>query len=326
VFELRRICAFWSSSAERLPASSARRNSTRFSETMTEPKIRPAIVIRDLDSFEDLAKVEAVEKEVWGLSEQDVTPLTIIIATRAAGNIWVGAFDRNKLVGFAFAFLGMEHGQVTIHSHMLAVLEPYRDLDLGSKLKLAQRERALAMRIRQMSWTFDPLQSKNAHVNFCKLGVVSSQYKVDFYGPETSSMLHQNGTDRLWVRWPMATRRVLQRLQGKDPRPEMMDALSRLTPLVRFNGDGAPLRTGLQEALSRQRIAIEIPSDIVAMETKNMELAREWRSATRWAFSEALRAGFFVVEFCRTIRGQQGPGAYLLEKGPIEEQIPDIDD
>ena len=301
-------------------------NTTRCPEAMEQAKTRPQIVIRDLDTFNDLSKVEAVEKEVWGLTERDVTPLTMIIATRAAGSIWIGAFDQSELVAFAFGFLGMEDGQVTIHSHMLAVLEPYRDLDLGSRLKLAQRERALGMRVRQMSWTFDPLQSKNAHVNFCKLGVISSQYKIDFYGPETSSMLHQNGTDRLWVQWPMATRRVQERLQGKDPRPEMMDALSRLTPLVRFNGDGAPLRNDLQEALSRQRIAIEIPSDIVAIEEKDMKLAREWRSATRWAFTEALRAGFFVAEFCRTIRGQQGPGTYLLEKGPVEEQIPDIHD
>jgi predicted GNAT superfamily acetyltransferase len=293
---------------------------------MAEAKTRPSIVIRNLESFEDLAKVEAVEKQVWGLAEQDVTPLTLIIATKAAGNIWLGAFDNTKLVGFAFGFLGIEHGSIAIHSHMLAVLEDYRDFDLGHKLKAAQRERALAMRIRQMTWTFDPLQSRNAHLNFCKLGVIASEYKIDFYGPQTSSALHQNGTDRLWVRWPMATRRVQQRLQGKDPRPEMMDALSRLTPLVRFNGDGAPLRTDLQEALSRQRIAIEIPSDIVAMEAKNMARAQEWRSATRWAFTEALKAGFFVAEFCRRIRGQQGPGTYLLEKGPLEEQIPDVND
>ena len=75
---------------------------------------------------------------------------------------------------------------------MLAVREPYRNLDLGHKLKLAQRERALAMRVPEMTWTFDPLQSRNAHLNFGKLGVVSDIYKIDFYGPVTSSVLHQN--------------------------------------------------------------------------------------------------------------------------------------
>ncbi len=120
-----------------------------------------------------------------------------------------------------------------------------------------------------MTWTFDPLQSKNAHLNFGKLGVVSDVYRIDFYGPETSSVLHQNGTDRLWVRWPLASRRVRDRLQGKDYRPEVLDAFSRLQPLVQFNGDGRPLRNDLSAALARQRIAIQIPSDIGAVERKD---------------------------------------------------------
>ena len=134
---------------------------------------RQPVVIRDLQSFEDLEQVEAVEREVWGLADRDVIPMTMVIAAKEAGSIWVGAFDGAKLAGFAFGFLGMEDGHLIVHSHMLAVREPYRDLELGYKLKLAQRERALAMRIQEMTWTFDPLQSKNAHLNFGKLGVVS---------------------------------------------------------------------------------------------------------------------------------------------------------
>ena len=71
-----------------------------------------------------------------------------------------------------------------------------------NQLKQAQRERALTLGIQRITWTFDPLQSKNAHLNFAKLGTVSDRYKPDFYGPETSSLLHRNGTDRLWVTWP----------------------------------------------------------------------------------------------------------------------------
>lgn len=296
---------------------------------MPEGKSKPAIVIRDLQSFDDLKQVEAVEKEVWGISDADAVPLTITIATKEAGSIWVGAFDGSELVGFAFGFLGQEQGRVMVHSHMLAVRDRYRDLDLGYKLKLAQRERALALRlddlrITEMTWTFDPLQSKNAHLNFSKLGVVSDTYKADFYGPETSSVLHRNSTDRLWVRWPMASRRVLDRLQGKNNRAELLDALSRLLPLIRFNGDGKPARTDLTAALTRQRIAIEVPSNIGFIEQKDPTLARDWRLATRWAFTEALKEGFFVAEFCRTVRGKQGPGVYLLEKGRIEEHVPEM--
>ena len=285
---------------------------------------KPAVVIRDLETVDDLRKVEAVEKEVWGLSDQDTMPLTMIIASKEAGSIWLGAFDTDALVGFAFGFLGRENGETMIHSHLLAVRAPYRDLDLGYKLKLAQRERALAMGIRQMTWTFDPLQSKNAHFNFAKLGVVSEKYKADFYGLKTSSVLHRNSTDRLWVQWRLSSKRVQQRLQGKDASSDSLDALSNLIPLVGFDGDGKPVKTDMEAALGRQRICIEIPSEINAVQQKDPALAREWRAATRWAFTESLAAGFFVAEFCRSIRGRQGPGAYLLQKGAVKDFLPDF--
>ena len=317
------------------------------------------ITIRDLRTIDELNQLRAVEKDVWGMAGEDAIPLTIAIALKASGNIFVGAFEekhssgkhgrhddrgptateyprtekekseKEKLVGFAFGFLGREHGQTTIHSHMLAVLDAYRHLDLGAKLKHAQRERALAMGVHEMTWTFDPLQSRNAHFNFAKLGVLSETYKVDFYGPETSSNLHRNGTDRLWVRWLLGSRRVRDRIAGKNlgkdggtsGRAETLDALRLLAPLVRFDGKGKPARSDLGEALGRERVSIEIPGDILAVEAADMGLAREWREATRWAFRESLKAGFFVSEFCRSMRGQQGPGAYLLQKGSLGELV-----
>jgi predicted GNAT superfamily acetyltransferase len=308
-------------------------------ETELEARAGPAMTsrggaqqigIRDLKSIDDLSQLKAVEKEVWGMADEDTLPLTLAIACKAAGNIFVGAFDKDngkdKLVGFAFGFLGRANGQTTIHSHLLAVLDAYRHLDLGFRLKQAQRERAMAMGVREMTWTYDPLQSRNAHFNFSKLGVVSDAYKVDFYGPETSSMLHRNGTDRLWVRWMLNSRRVRDRLAGKSAsaRVETIDALRLLAPLVRFDPSGRPARADLAESLARQRVSIEIPGDILEVERTDMGLAREWRDATRWAFREAAKAGFFVAEYCRSVRGQQGPGAYLLQRGTVSELIPEV--
>ena len=255
------------------------------------------------------------------MGDEDSLPMTLAIACKAVGNIFVGAFDGNRLVGFAFGIFGREHGQTTIHSHMLAVLERYRQHDLGLKLKHAQRERALVLGIREMTWTYDPLQSRNAHLNFAKLGIVSENYKVDFYGPETSSVLHRNGTDRLWVRWLLDSRRTRDRMTGRNTRAETLDALRLLAPLVSFNGDGRPARADLTESLARQRVSIEIPGEILEVERIDMGLAREWREATRWAFTKAIGAGFYVAEFCRSIRGQQGPGAYLLERGSVSELV-----
>ena len=282
------------------------------------------LTIRELTSIEDLTQAIEVEREVWGSDDLDLMSLSFSIAAREAGNLWVGAFDGAKLAGYAFAFHALEHGKPSLHSHMLAVREQYREYDLGTKLKLAQRERALALRLREITWTFDPLQSKNAHLNFAKLGVVCDKYKVDFYGASTSSMLHQNSTDRLWVKWPIASRRVEDRLRGKDNRAEMLDALSTIQPLARFNGEGKPVRSDLGSALARQRVSIEIPSNIGAIEHSDSALAKEWRQSTRWAFTESLKAGFFVAEFCRNVRVKQGPGVYLLEKGTVSEYVPDL--
>jgi predicted GNAT superfamily acetyltransferase len=137
---------------------------------------------------------------------------------------------------------------------------------------------------------------------------------VDFYGEHTSSPLHANSTDRLWVTWHMSDSRVEERIKGRVLRPGILDALAHVPPLVRFNGDGIPMESDLAQALARQRIAIEIPGDIERIEHDDLELAHRWRLATRRAFTESLRNGFIVRDFCRSIRGQQGPGAYLLEK------------
>jgi predicted GNAT superfamily acetyltransferase len=200
---------------------------------------------------------------------------------------------------------------------MLAVSNSHRGLGIGYRLKLAQRQKALALGIATITWTFDPLLSRNAYLNFCRLGVISDNYRPDFYGPQTSSPLHTNGTDRLWVTWQLADPRVESRLKGRNNRSEVLDALAHLEPLVHFNGDGRPVEADFAQTLARQRLAIEIPGDTERIERDDKDLARQWRLATRRAFTEALRAGFIVTEFCRSIRGQQGPGAYLLEKPTI---------
>jgi predicted GNAT superfamily acetyltransferase len=281
---------------------------------MAKPDATPEIRIRDLDTVAGLQRAVLLEKEVWECDDADITPITLAVATRATGSIWLGAFHGEELVGFAFAFPSLEEGSVGFHSHTVGVRSLYRSAGVGYQLKLAQKKKALSVGVKKMTWTFDPLRSHNAHLNFCKLGVISDSYRIDFYGPQTSSALHSNSTDRLWVTWHMNDARVEARLRGKDVRAEVLDALAHVEPLVRFNGDGRPAQGDLASALSRQRVAIEIPGDIGRLEQGDISLAREWRRATRAAFTEALTAGFVVKEFCRSIRGQQGPGAYLLER------------
>lgn len=240
------------------------------------------ISIRQIESFSELRAVEELQKEVWGVPDLDVVPLTHLIAAKAAGGVLLGAFDGQTLVGFVYGFVAEEDGEMAHHSHMLAVKHAYRNFNLGYKLKLAQREEVLAQGINLITWTFDPLQSLNAYFNFTKLGVISDRYVINFYGEEAASFLHQTGTDRFWVKWLLTSDRVVERLHSTKPVLENPS----------------------------DKLLIEIPGNINALVEESPEAAYEWRLRTRRQFTEAIEAGYVVRDFYR----EAGKGVYILGK------------
>jgi len=266
-----------------------------------------SITIRAINGVAEMRAVEELEKEVWGIPDLDVVPLTHLVAAKEAGGVLIGAFDGETLVGFVYGFPSFEHGKVAHHSHMLAVKSAYRNYDLGRRLKLAQREHVIAQGIDLISWTFDPLQSLNAHFNFGKLGVLADRYFVNFYGEDAASFLHQTGTDRLWVSWLVSSERVQGLINGGSHQVSPNHGL----PLVQVETDDSSRRNDLTEGLSRDQAAIEIPSNIDALPR---EMGLRWREDTRWAFTEALKAGYFVDAFVRETRGDKRIGKYLLSR------------
>ena len=277
---------------------------------MPAPTETSTVIIRDIDAIAEMHAVEELQKEVWGIPDRDVVPLSQMIAAKTSGGILLGAFDGEVLVGFVYGFVGLERGTMVHHSHMLAVMPEYRSHDLGFRLKSAQRERVLAQGIAIMSWTFDPLQSLNAYFNINKLGVVADQYFVDFYGNDAESFLHRNGTDRLWVTWQLANSRVIERLDKRA----FIKTVADLPTLVEIDENDRPLGKDLDEGLSGDHALIEIPADINALERQSSELAFEWRMATRRAFTEALAAGFLVDDFYRVSRSARPFGVYILSR------------
>lgn len=282
---------------------------------MVPTPVQSTIFIRDIESIAEMRAVEDLQKEVWGCSERDIVPALTLIPAKEVGGVLLGAFDGETLVGFAFGFIGLEKEGVVLHSDMLAVKPGYRNLDLGYKLKLVQREKALALGLSRMTWTFDPLQSRNAHLNFGKLGVVADSYKINFYGEETSSVLHQHtGTDRLWVTWQLDSERVQRRLKREPSSKPIIPELESVDRLVCLRADGSPYINQLRKNANQEQVLVEIPSDINTLQQENLALAVQWREATRQAFCEALDAGYIVEEFYRDVRSEQRCGAYLLSR------------
>ena len=289
------------------------------------------LTIRDLVSQADFRETEDLQREAWGFSDLDIVPGAQMIAAKWAGGAALGAFDGDRMIGFVYGFPAMEGGHLSMHSHMLAVRKDSRRLKAGIKLKLAQRERALAAGIKEISWTFDPFRSLNASLNFGRLGVISNRYLVDFYGEETSSPLHRGiGTDRLWVRWLIDSARVKTRLMeieaGAGPSqsslteiklsPELATELSGEDRPALLVGSGAKWKrtNDIDEALKSPETLIQIPLDIEHLKNKNINQASYWRECAQGWFIGAFAAGLTAVDFIRVNSDSAPAGLYRLTR------------
>lgn len=275
---------------------------------MTDKPITSSIVIREIAAISEMRAVEALQREVWGCDDLEVFPALAMIPLREVGAVLLGAFAGEELVGFVFGFPGLEAGQTILHSDMLAVKSEYRGHHLGERLKLAQRDEALKKGIETITWTFDPLQAVNAHLNFGKLGVTANRYLKDFYG-KTTSFLHRTGSDRLWVNWRLNSEHVKQRIL-QDGRGGSIGALHDLPALVSVDRRGNPELLELDR--TKDSYALEIPGDINRMTNETPELAVRWREVTRTAFVNAFAAGYVVADAALVRVESQIKGRYLL--------------
>ncbi len=273
----------------------------------------PAIDIREIKELPELKAIEELQEKIWGCSEREILPSLALIPLLEIGGVLIGAFDRNNLIGFVLGFPGIEDGRPIIHSDMLGVKPEYRSRGLGYVLKQAQRKKALEKGIDTITWTFDPLQSRNAYLNFAKLGVIANRYKVNYYG-ETSSFLHRTGTDRLWVKWLLNSERVAKRLQGQHVPMILADEFQKVPALLRVSETGEP---ELTNETSQGAALLEIPGNMSDLIIEDGELARRWREASRRAFAKVLDGGYTLVEFYRFERDSRVIGTYLA----LEKQI-----
>jgi predicted GNAT superfamily acetyltransferase len=177
------------------------------------------ILIRPCQGFEELSACVQLQMDVWGYGDRDVVPRRVFIVAQKIGGHVMGAFDGDRLVGFAMALPGISQGRPYLHSHMLAVNPDYRNQGIGRRLKLFQREEALGRGIARMEWTFDPLEIKNSFLNLAKLGAIARRYAANFYGVSSSRLHGQVPTDRLYAEWWLDSDRVCSALGLGKPVP-----------------------------------------------------------------------------------------------------------
>ena len=183
-----------------------------------------SIVIRRCQGLDELKACIALQKEVWNFSDADLVPLRMFVVAEKVGGQVMGAFHGAEMVGFALSVPGTRSGHVYLHSHMLAVRKEHRNSGLGRRLKLLQREDALARGIELIEWTFDPLEIKNAYLNIEKLGAIARRYNINQYGITSSPLQGGLPSDRLIAEWWLSSTRVKALLGGGKLPPFMAQA------------------------------------------------------------------------------------------------------
>lgn len=240
-----------------------------------------AEVIRKCAGLDEIRACVALQKEVWDFADIELVPVRTFVAAQKIGGQVIGAFEADELIGFAFALPGYRGGHPYLFSNMLAVREQYRNSGIGRRLKLAQRDDALARGFELMEWTFDPLEIKNAYLNLEKLGAIARRYEVNQYGTNTSRLQGGLPTDRLVAEWWLKSQRVRNLLKNREQ--SEFEVLRRIT----------------------------VPAEIYAWkrdpETRNR--AQEIQDRNRTQFQKAFAEGLTVLGY---EPDPQGSGTFLL--------------
>ncbi|HXF85432.1 MAG TPA: GNAT family N-acetyltransferase [Anaerolineales bacterium] len=264
-------------------------------------------VIRLLETPEDMTAVEALQRLVWPGSETDIVPAHVLITAVHNGGLVIGAFDGDQLIGFVFGFPGLEFtpdGPRPKHcSHMMGIHPNYRDSGIGFALKRAQWQMVRHQGLDHVTWTYDPLLSRNAYLNIAKLGAVCNTYRRSEYGDMRDGLNAGLPSDRFQVDWWVNTRRVERRLSKRPRRLLRLEDFTQadLQPLYTplFGTDGLPRPPEHFSPLEGKLILTEIPYDFIALKEADFALARDWRFFTREVFETAFAAGYLVTDFIR---------------------------
>jgi predicted GNAT superfamily acetyltransferase len=256
---------------------------------LADAEMRAGVELRTLTGLTQLNDARAVFDTVWpSLAGATQVQSNLLHAIVHSGGYCSAAYLSGEPIGAALGFVGRHQStdgtwQVHLHSHMAAVLEPYRNRHIGSALKIHQRLWCLDRGIPTVIWTFDPLVRRNAYVNLVKLGTEVRGYEPDFYGPMDDAINAGDPSDRMFAWWQVESERAQQAAAGL------------LGPV-----DPQSLDPG------RHRV-IALPDDIVALRASDPAAAQQWRIQVRTEFVEAMEAGYVVI-------GVSPDGDYVLER------------
>jgi len=261
-------------------------------------------IIHLLESPEEMTAVEALQRMVWSSSETDVIPAHMLLAAVHNGGLVLGAFVDDDLVGVSFGFPGIysmpDGPRLKHHSHILGVHPDWTGKGIGFALKRAQWQMVRKQSLDLITWTFDPLLSRNAHLNISCLGAVCNTYLRSEYGEMHDDLNSGLPSDRFQVDWWLNTKRVELRLSRLARLAlTLHHYLSAEATLFEAYSDRGPALCPPEKTSSftGTLLLIEIPSNFLILKASDLPLARDWRFYTREVFERTFSSGYLITDF-----------------------------
>ena len=257
----------------------------------------PDVTVVEVRSEREARAAVAVLADVWRREDgQPPLPPELAWAFAHSGNYVALALADDKPVAAAIGFRGHDSAGPHLHSHIAGVLPQWQGSGVGYLIKEHQRSWALAHGIDRITWTFDPLVSRNAYFNVVKLGAQLTRYYVDFYGRMDDGINDGDETDRCLVTWRLRSPQAVAAAAGRHAATDIAAVQSAgAAELLVIGDDGAP-RLTLTDADVR---LVQLPSDIVGLRHRDPVVAQAWRRALRRALVPAFEEGLEVVGVSR---------------------------
>jgi len=259
------------------------------------------IVIRQLNEAEQLIETGQLIRLTWNM---EPIPLHQALATIKNGGLILGAYMGEKMVGFTYSFPGFAAGRFYLCSHLLAVLPPYRGKNIGELLKQEQAKLAQELGYSLIKWTFDPLESRNAHLNLNKLRARGVLYSPNHYGELTDDINKDLPSDRLIIEWSL-----------NDQPLERTKQIDEQFLLLKSDINQSPVKTDIYRQLktfNSEIYFIEIPTNIQVLKQGNIHLANQWRLATREVFITLFNRGYEATDII--LKGNDLSSYYVLRR------------
>jgi len=272
---------------------------------------------RKLEKPEEFRQLAEMHRAVWG---DDGVPVPLQRVLQDNGGLVLGAFADIYLAGYALSLIGWDGTNLYHYSQVTAVRPEYQNHHLGFRLKAFQRDEVLKLGLSEIRWTFDPLQSRNAWFNVRRLGAVPIRYFIHYYGQMTDELNRGLETDRLLMRWEVASPHVEERLAGKVPSSDDdRERWKRSTPIVatEVGEKGLRLPTEVAEPTGGP-VQLEIPFDLASVREHEPGNLRTWRHAVRDGFRAAFDLGYRVDDFVVVTAEHERRSFYLLSPAPKE--------